>query len=187
MQNSSNASTEQKKIQKVNFKRATLPRNTWQSLAKTYGVAISKLRRAYKACKNAQSQSQPIDSRDIHSRLGTKKKPFALDKRSESVIKETVEYFADNNTLLTLKEVADLVQDYVGMLCFVQQKMIGFKNKRSSRNFILSFMKRNELSSQNVRQVEDQRINELSETNEVEHLSRVQAAMDGYHMKKARC
>lgn len=127
MQNNSNASTDHKQIQKTNFKRATLPRNIWQSLAKTYGVAISKLRRAYKGCKNTQSQSQPIDSRDIHSRLSTKRRPFALDKRSESTRKETVEYFADNNTLLTLKEVADLVQDYVGMFCFVQQKMIGFK------------------------------------------------------------
>lgn len=48
-------------------------------------------------------------------------------------------------------------------------------------------MKRNELSSQNIRRVKDQTINGLSKTNVVEHLSRGQAAMDGYHMKKERC
>lgn len=47
-------------------------------------------------------------------------------------------------------------------------------------------MKRNRLSYRIVRQVEGQRVNALSKTNVVEHLSRVQAAMDGYHIKESR-
>ena len=159
---------------------------TWESLSAKYGITVSKLRTAYASWIASAPESQPKSPTEIHFKQRSPGRPCPLGRSHELVIAQAVRYFADNSTPLTKQGVLDLTKQYIDMLPLHEQKKAGFHNNRPSLKFCDNFLARHILESRSVRQVEDSRVDAITMEKVTEHIARVQAAMDRYHINDPR-
>ena len=76
----------------------------------------------------------------------------------------------------------DLVQEYVSLLPPTDQAKIRLSNNRPSKKYCELFLSRHNLELRAVRQVEDKCVMAMTPEHVSEHIARIKAAMDRYHI-----
>ena len=82
-------------------------------------------------------------------------------------------YFANNHTPLTRSCMADLVQQYVQLLSESRWQEIGFRDDCPSAQSVTSFIRRHDLAYKAVRNIEDKRVESVTEEHIAEHIARL--------------
>ena len=132
-------------------------------------------------------ESQPQTSSDIHIERRSPGRPSLLPLGHEETIAAAIKDFADNNTPLTRTCVRDLIKTYVDLLPPAESRGIKMLHRGPSDTCINNILKRHGLRTSSVQVVEDKRLLAITSSNVTEHIARVQAALDRYNIRDARC
>ena len=175
--------------EKYRFKQAIFERFTngltYPTLSMMFNISEQRLRRAYNNWISDSPQHQPADPNDIEFIQRKRGRPFALTSTAESMIKEAIEYYADNYTPLSIDGMRDLVEHYL-RLERNEARKTNFKNARPSQTWTRQFLERHDLDYKCTRIIEESRLSAVTKEHCAEHLARIRSIMLRYRIRDSR-